>query len=210
MVDKPPDLASSGTVLGPGRVNVEASESDGELLRRFRAGRTEALAKVIARHQTAIRRLLLMLWGDRHEVDDLCQDVFVRLIQNPPEMDPAENLRPWLYRIAVNLVRDRARRRKIRRWFGLGRDVEQTQDRRVTAKAVAGAMEQQELVERLKSEIHGLPQPWREVVVLRDIQGLPPSEVATLLGVSVKVVNDRLYRARRELAERLEAQRGPD
>jgi RNA polymerase sigma-70 factor (ECF subfamily) len=196
------DLARSSVVLGSGPGRGESPESDAPLVRRFQEGQRDALAEIVQRHQVAIRRLLLMLCDDRHEADDLCQEVFLRLIRHLAKMVPPESLRPWLYRIAVNLVRDRARRKRIRTWFRLG-GAEGHASAAMTVEATDAAAERRELVERLRREIHRLQPAWREVVVLRDIQGLSPQEVAGLLRIPAKLVNDRLYRARRELTERL-------
>mgnify|MGYP000136931541 CR=1 FL=1 len=197
-----PDLASSRVVLGPGGGNVPDGESDAPLVRQYQEGDREALVQIVERHERAVRRLLLMLCPDRHEVDDLCQEVFLRLVQRLPKMSPPDSLRPWLYRTGINLVRDRARRWRVRHWFALTKGVHRARTAGVGAPSDVPA-EQQELVERLRAEIHELPAAWREVVVLRDLQGLPPGSVAELLGIPVKVVNDRLYRARRALALRL-------
>jgi RNA polymerase sigma factor (sigma-70 family) len=197
-----PDLVSSSVVLGSGPGRGESPESDAPLVRRFQDGQRDALGEIVQRHQVAIRRFLLMLCDDRHEVEDLCQEVFLRLIRHLSKMVPPESLRPWLYRTAVNLVRDRARRRRIRRWLRLSGSGARGAGP-VTAETTDAAAEREELVEHLRREIHRLRPAWREVVVLRDIQGLSPQEVADLLRIPAKLVNDRLYRARRELAERL-------
>jgi RNA polymerase sigma factor (sigma-70 family) len=197
-----PNLASSTVVLGPGAGTKGVAESDAEVVRRFRAGQCEALAEIVARHEAALRRLFLMLWDDRHEVDDLCQEVFVRLIEHMPVVLPGDSLRPWLYRIAVNLVRDRARRRNVRRWLALAGWTGEA-DASGASPGTDVVAERQEAVERLRTEIRRLDRAWREVVVLRDLQGLSPREVGELLGIPVKVVNDRLYRAHRRLAERM-------
>ena len=103
-----------------GQEGEQASWSDTELLRRFVGGDREALSAIIARHDVAIRGVLLGLWDDRHEVDDFCQEVFLRLIQRPPLLSGGNSLRPWLYRTALNVVRDRARRHRLRRLPHLG------------------------------------------------------------------------------------------
>lgn len=181
----------------------ETPETDGELLRRFAKGDRLALGKIIARYEVDARRVLLGLWDDRHEVDDLCQEVFLRLIQRPPDPSVTRSLRPWLYRTAVNLVRDRARRRRVRQWF---RVTQGWRSRLETQAPGAEARAQhEEYVEVLREEIRRLRPIWCEVVVLRDLMGLSPGEAADVLSISAKTVADRLYRARRELARRLEA-----
>lgn len=205
-------MSGPGTPSNPSRTSpVRDSSSTGEatpandgvLVRRYQSGQSEALVEIIDRHQVAVRRLLLTLWDDRHEVDDLCQEVFLRLIRRLPEIKPPDSLRPWLYRIAVNLVRDRARRLKVRRWLGLTRHADD--DLRSGAEPPPDVrVERQEAVDRLRRLIARLDRSWREVVVLRDLHGLSPTETAELLDMPVRLVNDRLYRARKRLAEQMQ------
>lgn len=201
-VDMPPDHASSGHAFHPGPGKDEAPESDDVYVRRYQAGDRGALVELVRRHELAVRRLVLGLWDDRHEVEDLCQEVFLRLIQHLPELSPPASLRPWLYRTALNLVRDRARRRRTRRWLRLAGPPGIAPLAGTGQGADARAI-RQEGVDRLREEIRRLRPTWREVVVLRDLLGLSPQQAAEVLGTSAQVVNDRLYRARRELAMRL-------
>lgn len=197
----PADLTSSGQD-DLGREPSETDASDDLYVRRFQFGDRDALVELIGRHERAVRRLLLGLWADRYEIDDLCQDVFLRLIEHLPDLSPPKSLRPWLYRTAVNLVRDRVRRRRVRRWINVaGRGVGDYASR--SSPAADATTEHQELVDRLHAEIHRLRPAWREVVVLRDLVSLSSQETAEVLSVSARVVNDRVYRARRELAARL-------
>jgi len=189
--------SSDLTASAPGTAD-NGPESDGECLRRFDGGEREAFAEIVIRHEAEVRRLLLGLWDDRHEVDDLCQEVFVRLMERAGTLSAMGSVRPWLYRTALNLVRDRARRRRVRRLFRL-------RARRVVGQesGTAGDLEHRELVDRLRAEIQYLRPAWREVIVLRDLVGLSPDAASEVLGVSANVVTDRLYRARRDLAARL-------
>ncbi|MBN1344190.1 MAG: RNA polymerase sigma factor [Phycisphaerae bacterium] len=180
----------------------ESRESDVQRMRRFSRGEREALAELIARYERPVRRLLLGLLDNPSDVDDACQEVFLRLIQHLPGMSPRDSLRPWLFRTGLNLVRDRARRGSVRRWFRLaGSGEARTADE--STREPSARMERQELVDRLHGAIRELRPAWREAVVLRDLMGLSPSDAADVLGVTGRVVNDRLYRARRELADRL-------
>jgi RNA polymerase sigma-70 factor (ECF subfamily) len=195
------DRVRSGLAMGsgPGDGGNNVIESDAAYVRRYQAGDREAAIELIERHEAAIRRLILGLWADRDEVEDLCQEVFLRLMENLPRLTPPDSLRPWLYRTAINLVRDRARKRRVRQWLRL---VDWPGARPAVEETEAQA-ERQELIERLREAISRLRPAWREVVVLRDLLDLSPAESAEVLGLSSKTVNDRLYRARRELAARL-------
>lgn len=178
----------------------DPSDLDVASVRRFRAGQPQGLVEIL-HHEHAVRRLIAGMLGDVADVDDLTQDVFVRLIEHLPRMTAAESLRPWLYRTALNRVRDHLRRRRVRKWFSLGRLPELELVDRAEERADK-KIERDETVERLRVEIRRLRPAHREVVVLRDLIGLSPTEAGEVLGIAPQVVNDRLYRARRELARR--------
>lgn len=189
-----------------GRSGTDVEETfgtDHDLLRRFAHGDREALSEIISRHEVAVRRVLIGLWEDRHEVDDFCQEVFLRFIERPPVLSPTQELGPWLYRTALNLVRDRARRRRVRQWFRLVERPGRRREFESETSADVKAQEREHVV-RLHDEIRRLRPAWREVVVLRDLMGLPPDETAGVLGTTTKAVTDRLHRARRELARQLD------
>jgi RNA polymerase sigma factor (sigma-70 family) len=199
----PPDEISSSSVERGASDGAGGPESDARVLRRFASGDRHALTSIIAQHEVAVRRVLLGLWDDRHEVDDLCQEVFLRLIERPPVLTSAQSLAPWLYRTAVNIVRDRARRRRVRQWFRL---VGSTSQRAAsTLEDPRSKPQRDEDVDLLRDEIQRLGPALRETIVLRDLIGLTPGEAADILGITSKTVTDRLYRARRELARRLES-----
>ena len=145
----------------------------------------------------------LQLIGHPDDALDVAQDAMVRFFRSLGRFDPSRPVRPWLLRIVRNLVRDRARRLRIRRTESLepANDDALRFDPRDDApdpEALATRREQQALVWKCLQELH--PR-YREVLVLRDYQDLSYADIATTLKIPRGTVMSRLHRARRLLQE---------
>src|SRR5262245_14111763 len=95
----------------PGMVS---ETSDEELLARIRAGRGEALAALIERYRRPLFGYLCRMLGDEAEADDVFQETFLRVVKNVERFETGRPVRPWLYAIAGNLVKNVYRSRAVR------------------------------------------------------------------------------------------------
>lgn len=145
----------------------------------------------------------LQLIGHPDDALDVAQDAMVRFFRSLGRFDPSRPVRPWLLRIVRNLVRDRARRLRIRRTESLEPANDQAlrfdpRDDAPDPEALATRREQQALVWKCLQELHTR---YREVLVLRDYQDLSYADIATTLKIPRGTVMSRLHRARRLLQE---------
>jgi RNA polymerase sigma-70 factor (ECF subfamily) len=132
---------------------------------------------------------------DAAEAEDACQEAFVKLWNHRDSIDP-DKIRPWLMRVTRNGCLDRLRRR---------RPTEELQEWH-QPDATPGPMQgthQKELGARLKRTINGLKEPYRSLVVLRDIHQHSYEEVAAVLDLNMPQVKTYLHRARKQLREQL-------
>jgi RNA polymerase sigma factor (sigma-70 family) len=169
-------------------------------------GSFEAL---VVAHQRLVFGLALRVVGDRGDAEEVAQDTFARayhaLAGYEAERVAAMRLRPWLARIALNLARNRVRRRPPP-----ARPLEDG-DGQPLAVAAPAAAEPAAVAERRQELdfwaglLAGLPRGQREAVVLRHVEGLPYEEVAEVLGRPVGTVKTHVHRGVRQLRERLEA-----
>ena len=135
------------------------------------------------------------LLKDSAEAEDAVQEAFVKLWKNQQRIDP-ERIRPWLMKVTRNLCLDRLRRRRpTQEW----EDWQQSDD----AHGPLQDVQQHELGAWLKHSINGLTEPYRSLVVLRDVQQHSYEEVANVLELSLPQVNVYLHRARKQLREQL-------
>ncbi len=161
--------------------------------------------EIVEAHSARVFRLAYRLTGNRHDAEDLTQDVFVRVFRALPSFTPG-NFEAWLHRITTNLFLDGARRRQRIRFDALGEDAgERLPD-------TAASPDEQYHLTNLDGEVRdalmALRPEFRAAVVLCDIEGLPYDEVADALGIKLGTVRSRIHRGRAQLREQL-AHRAP-
>jgi RNA polymerase sigma-70 factor (ECF subfamily) len=144
----------------------------------------------------------LQLTGHPDDALDVAQDAMVRFFRSLERFDASRPVRPWLLRIVRNLVRDRARRMRVRRTESLepADDALRFEPRDPTPDPEAQTA-RHELQALLWSCLRELPPRYREVLVLRDYQDLAYAEIATALKIPRGTVMSRLHRARRLLRD---------
>jgi RNA polymerase sigma-70 factor (ECF subfamily) len=152
--------------------------------------------------------LALHLLGDYEDARDLSQDVFLQVFRTLDRFRGQSSLRTWIYRIAVNLARNR------HRWWRRRRKADQVSIEEHVLQhgelpEPTGAAEpdrvlvRKEVADRVWKALDALPFDQRTVMVLREIDGLSYEEIAFSLGVAIGTVKSRLTRAREALRARL-------
>jgi RNA polymerase sigma factor (sigma-70 family) len=175
--------------------------SDGEIIARVRAGETGAFADLVRRHQDRVYGMALRATGKPEDAEDLAQEVFLSVFRGLEGFKGDAKFTTWLYRIAWNRCADwlRRNRKPGRRTTQLEEADDLADGRADPAAEVLGEDDRQ----RMRRALDGLDDRYRSVVELSCIQGLSYAEVGTALGLPVKTVETRLYRARKLLRERL-------
>lgn len=168
--------------------------SDAQLVARAGHGDAEAGNLLALRYRQAAYLLALQLTRHPDDALDIAQEALLRFFRTLARFDRRRPVRPWLMQIVRNLVRDRGRRRKVRREdapavdvIGEPADLELDPEARTV---------QHELQERLWRLVGELPPPCGEILVLRDYQGLTYQEIAADLGIPLGTVMSRLHKAR--------------
>jgi RNA polymerase sigma-70 factor (ECF subfamily) len=174
--------------------------AEAELIEGCRAGNREALNELIKRYHAAVLRVCVSLIGSR-DVDDLVQDIFIKILRRFNAFEGRSSIFTWIYEITVNHCRDELRRRKRRRWFSLQNLPPETVEQIPTDEVLASdKMEADELQKRLHAALNQLEPKYRELIVLRDLEGLRYEEIAAIKKIDEKLVKSRLYQARQALA----------
>jgi RNA polymerase sigma-70 factor (ECF subfamily) len=177
-------------------VRKDSIPTDDALISRLRAGDEEALAQIYRQHQAEIYRFALHMSGSRPIAEEVTQESFLALLREPQRFDPARGpVLAYLFGIARNQVR-RALERD-RRLQPLGG--EQTMDDLPAASAFEAESEgtdRTERIERVRRAVLSLPTPYREVLVLCDLQQKSYAQAAEHLDCPVGTVRSRLNRAR--------------
>lgn len=184
----------------------EPSEDQGELVRRLRAGDEAAYAELIHAHGGRLLVTAERLLSDRGEAQDAVQEAFLAAFRSLESFREDARLGTWLHRILVNAALMRLRGRKRRPELAIdpllpkylaGGHQEHIPERWEAAADVAA--EREETRELVRKGLTRLPESYRTVLTLRDIEGLSSREAAEALGDTVGAVRVRLHRARQAL-----------
>ena len=156
--------------------------------------------EVVRTHSARVYRLAYRLTGNRHDAEDLTQEVFVRVFRSLSKYTPG-TFEGWLHRITTNLFLDMARRRQRIRMEGLGDDA--AQRLHGPDPTPAQAFEDRHLDSDIQEALEALAPEYRAAVVLCDIEGLSYEEIAATLGVKLGTVRSRIHRGRAQLRDGL-------
>lgn len=188
-------------------MNETVDRSDADLATAAAAGDERAYATLVARHKDGLYRLLRRYLGDADEAYEAAHEAFIAAWGALGRYDASRPFGAWLRTIAINKARDRGRRIAVRRLiFGTGPFYDsEAQVRPDPAAAADDAMMARERVAELDRAISRLPAALRAPLILTALEGRSQQEVGEILGISAKSVETRVYRARKLLAQTLDA-----
>jgi RNA polymerase sigma-70 factor (ECF subfamily) len=187
---------------------IDAEPADRELVRMARDGDSHAFSKLVERYMRRAYYVALGLVGRHEDALDLSQEAFARAYKARHRLDPNGSFYAWLYqiirRLCFNFNRDRKlHREKLRQ----AEDWLVEQHTRVSSANPAKSAERTEDIRRVRDAMERLPDRDREILVLKEFEGLKYREIAELLGIPIGTVMSRLYSARKRLAAVLEEER---
>ena len=160
-------------------------------------------AEIYRAHVQQVARWVGRLGGPHIEVEELVQEIFVRVHQLLPEFRGEAKITTWLYSITQNVVRSRRRRESFRRLFAFSGDFDTLQVASSRPTPLE-ELERRRSAELLYAALDKLAEKYRTVFILFEIDGCSGQEIAELTGIRVETVWVRLNRARNQLAARLE------
>lgn len=189
----------------PERVFVDVMADDGQ------DSTPESFDAIVARYHVKVYNICYRYMLNPEEAEDLTQDTFLRAHQSFANFRGESQVFTWLYRIAINLCHNRTKQLKRRKRMEqeslddpVGDEGEEQQreipDLSMSPERVA---ESKELSRFLQRSIRALPPDYKDVIILREFQGLSYEEIAETLGCSLEAVKSRLFRARACLKDKL-------
>jgi RNA polymerase sigma-70 factor (ECF subfamily) len=180
-----------------------------QLVKLAQDGSREAFEALVAKYQSKVFSMALSFIRNREAADDAAQEVFLKAYLALPKFHLKSEFGTWLYRIAVNHVRDVLRKKGRAREVSL-EDVREIsvadEDTLERAEVEQEAEARRNLVQRI---VQSLPEKYRVILTLRDIQGLPYEEISRILRLSPGTVDSRLHRARKMLRQKLASYLSP-
>jgi len=180
---------------------------DDELVRRVQAGNAEAFEELVRRYERRVYNICYRLMGNESDASEALQDAFLRAYRFINKFEFKSSFFTWLYRIATNVSLSKLRKRDRLKTVSLDEPVNADGDLRFEVPDYKYSPEemakQRILRDALRDAVSKLPEDYRSVVVLRDLEGLTNDEVGKVLNLSVAAVKSRLHRGRLALREKL-------
>lgn len=194
-----------------GRVLPVVVEDDSVLLARAKSGDALAFEQLVERHRDQVFGLASRMLNSADDAAEVSQEAFLAAYRHLPEFRGDSGFGSWVYRIAANYALMRLRHRKVANEVEESVDSPQFNERGSLLDNIADwgrDAEGQTLDAELRGAIEqasaGLPEEYREVFVLRDLEGLAYEEIATLTNTSLPAVKSRLHRARLALRQAID------
>jgi RNA polymerase sigma-70 factor (ECF subfamily) len=185
-------------------MTAKPDPSDSELLQSMMTGDEAALTALYERRARDVFRFALQMCGSQALADDVTQEVFMVLIREGHNFDAARgSLSAFLMGVARNQVLRRLRRERFYVAIEEGSNGAGTAKASRTSETPLDDLSRNETIESVRRSVLALPERYREVVVLCDLQELSYVEAAEILGCAVGTVRSRLHRARALLIEKL-------
>jgi RNA polymerase sigma-70 factor (ECF subfamily) len=184
---------------------------DFELIERARSGDPSAFTQIVSTYRKRIFGTIARLIGRPDDVEDVAQDVFVRLYYSLDQLRTPEVFEPWLYRLTVNAAYDYLRRQKRRpesRLSDLSEQQVMMADAAAGKEAELEAQYRQSVSEEVQSLLSCVSEQDRILLVMKEVEGLSLKELEQVYGVSENALKVRLFRARQRVLKAFENMRG--
>lgn len=183
--------------------------NEAEVIARILAGETELFHQLIRPYEKLVYVTIFAILKNETEAEDGAQETIISAFRNLKSFRGEAKFSTWLVTIAMNEARKRLRKAKAAAEDSLNETAEESEGDYTPAvltdwrEVPLAALERKELREKLQEAVRMLPEKYREVFVLRDIEELNQEETAAALGINVTLVKVRLHRARMMLQKLL-------
>jgi len=181
-----------GSEFGLGAV-ADPSVTDSRLVEETRSGHTDAFGVLVHRYERRLIRVIDRFVEDHELARDLAQETFLRAFERLAQFDPSRRFGPWLFRIGVNLTLDHLRKRKRRGFWNL---FSESPTERPPDPAVPDPRDDLDLSQEVRAVLNEMPEKYRIVLVLRDLENLSTSEISAILERKEATIRWRLSEAR--------------
>lgn len=180
--------------------------NEADAIKRIKNGDIEAFEDIVALYETKVCGIIYQIVRNQNEVEDIAQEVFIKVFKNINKFEEKSSLYTWIYRITVNMCIDTMKKRKSVVYIdekletGDGEIERQFESDQKTDEIY----EKKELKDIIKKCIEELPEKQRMMIILRDIKGFSYEEISSFTKTNIGTVKSQINRARLKLKELLE------
>lgn len=191
---------------------MASREEDSEMLKAVIAGDGTAYRGLVEKYQTRVYSMVYGMIRNREDARDITQEAFVKAYRNLETFRLEASFYTWLYRIAMNLAIDFTRKRRRRENAGFDEGIASRDEDGGIAEAHHGdspgrALERKQLFQQIMTAMERLPDDQRQVILLREMEGLSYKEIAEVMEIPEGTVMSRLFYARKKLQKLLADER---
>lgn len=186
-------------------IRNENEPSDEVLIARFQQGDNYAFDLLVKRYRDPLLNFIYRFLGDQTDAEDILQETFYRLYKNKHYYKEVAKFSTWIYTIAGNLAKTELRKRKRRSFFSINQYAGEEKDYEIPDDSSNPERETNTEItdEIIQAAIDKLSPKFKQVIVLRDIQGFSYEEISDIVKVPLGTVKSRVNRARLKLQEDL-------
>jgi RNA polymerase sigma-70 factor (ECF subfamily) len=186
---------------------MKIRRTDEELMLSYKDGDKNAFEMLYQRYEKPVLDFIYRMVIDASAAESLCQEAFYRVVKSKKKYKATAQFKTWLFQIALNLCRDRLRRMKHRSHLSLNKLVMTQNDGTIELQdcisdpspGIVENFESGELESLIKAAIASLPEEEHLVVVLKEYQGMPYSEIAEVMNCPIGTLKSHNYRAHQKL-----------
>ncbi|MCP4170647.1 MAG: sigma-70 family RNA polymerase sigma factor [Fuerstiella sp.] len=197
-------MTDSDANYGSSEAEAESDDSlvslatDARLVEQARHGDKDAFGQLAQRYERRVIKVIRRFMPDQEMALDLAQDAFLKAFDRLEQFDPSRRFGPWLFRIAVNTTYDHLRKIKRKGKWAL---FSEAGENRVPDPQAPDPRGEIDLSQEVRTVLEDIPETYRTVLVLRDLEGFSTSEVAAVTERSEATIRWRLAEARRMFKE---------
>ena len=182
-------------------VNNSFLYTDEDLISCFQSGDENAYTELVNRYKDRLKNFAYYFLKDDEQAEDIVQDTFIKLYQKKHYYRPIGKFSTWIYTITRNLANTELRKRKRQKTVYLSQFRKDKGNYEIPAddKSAAQALENEFILKKIHEAIDRLPDNYRSVIILRDIQGLSYDEISDIVEVPLGTVKSRINRSRLQL-----------
>jgi len=179
--------------------------TDEQLIARFQQGDVQAFDTLVRRYKDQLLNFVYRFVGNRSDAEDIVQETFLRVYKNKHYYKEIAKFSTWVYTIAGNLAKTELRRRKRHKIFSVSNFVNEERDYDIPDKEHSPERQVDGTIKEdiIQKAIEKLPPKFKEVIILRDVQGFAYEEISQILNIPLGTVKSRVNRGRLKLQEDL-------